>query len=72
MTVHTPNVPAHQPWTAVHAQQLMAFLAIAAVILLFAIVMIVVFSLIGPPGQDVPAIERLSELRNSIGGGGFI
>jgi len=72
MTVHTQRVEVRHPTMVAPGQRLLAWFAIAAVLALIAIAMLALFEVIGPPTQGVPMIERLQELRTSIGGGGFI
>jgi hypothetical protein len=71
MTVHAQQVEARRAAVPTPSQRMLAWLAIAAVLALIAIAIIVLFSLIEPT-QSPEWVQKLSELRMSIGGGGFI
>jgi hypothetical protein len=71
MTVHAQQVEARRAAVPTPSQRMLAWLAIAAVLALVAIAIIVLFSVIEPT-QSPEAVQKLSELRMSIGGGGFI
>jgi hypothetical protein len=71
MTVHAQQVEARRAAVPTPSQRMLAWLAIAAVLALIAIAIIVLFSLIEPT-QSPEAVQKLSALRMSIGGGGFI
>jgi hypothetical protein len=73
MTVHTQRVEARHPRVAIPSPHILVWISLAIVLALVAVVVLVVTDVIAPGIQsNVPAIERLSDLRMTIGGGGFI